>query len=178
MPPMRRISLRLALAILAATLVAPLCAAPPTTVVLVRHAEKGAGRDPGLNPKGGERARALARVLADLPITGLYASQFRRTRDTLAPLAATLDTEVTVAPLDAADLEGSIRGMAARILAEHPGGTVVVAGHSNTVPMLVEALGADGAPALEESDYDDLFVVTVHGDGAVLLHLHYGAVSP
>jgi broad specificity phosphatase PhoE len=121
----------------------------------------------------------LAHVLRDLPVDALFASQFRRTGQTLAPLADRLELPITVAPLQPDDLTGSLTALARRILAEYQGKTVVVAGHSNTVPALIEALGVAGAPALTEQDYDDLFVVTAGGGHpAAVMRLHYGTPTP
>jgi len=149
-----------------------------TTVFVVRHAEKQSGKDPALTGPGADRAAELARMLRDAPIGGVYASQFRRTRDTAAAVAAGAGKEVIVVPAGG-DLMERARTLAQRILTENRGMTALVAGHSNTVPLLLEALGVSPAPQLSEQDYDDLFVVIVAADDrARLLHLHYGEVTP
>jgi phosphohistidine phosphatase SixA len=153
----------------------------PVAVVLVRHAEKAdePADDPGLSAAGRDRARALARLCAPAGVTHLYASEFRRTQETLAPLSER--TGVAVETRSARD-----PGALARELAALPGGSVaVVAGHSNTVPALVEALGgtargAERGPTgavLREEQYDRLFVVTLPAGGgpAATLALAYGA---
>jgi broad specificity phosphatase PhoE len=62
---------------------------------------------------------------------------------------------------------------------KHQGQTVLVVGHSNTVPAIVEALGAKRPGAICDSRYDDLFVVTIAGDGkANAVHAKYGEPSP
>jgi len=56
---------------------------------------------------------------------------------------------------------------------------VLVVGHSNTVPAIVEALGAKRPAAICDSRYDDMFVVTIAGDGkANAVHAKYGEPSP
>jgi len=134
--------------------------AQPTTVVLVRHAEKvDASADAALSEAGHARARELARVLGDLPIRAVYTSQFARTKDTVAPLCQALG--LTAQAIDAkatADLATVIR-------AQHAGGVVVVCGHSNTLPQLAAALGVGEPIAYGESEYDALRVVTI-GAGA------------
>ncbi|HEV8111716.1 MAG TPA: histidine phosphatase family protein, partial [Planctomycetota bacterium] len=65
----------------------PAPAAPPrpTTIVLVRHAEKdaaGDARDPGLSTEGKARAERLARMFAAAGVTHLFATEFHRTQDT------------------------------------------------------------------------------------------------
>ncbi|MDH5617780.1 MAG: hypothetical protein OEZ11_03995, partial [Gammaproteobacteria bacterium] len=41
------------------------------------------------------------------------------------------------------------------------GKAVLVVGHSDTVPQLIEALGVDPAPVIAANDYDKLFVVSL-----------------
>ena len=153
---------------------------PTTTIVLVRHAEKQAeSGDPSLSRDGRDRARALARTLADAGVTGLSATPYRRTQQTLEPLAEETGVEVDVRPVDLSDPEAYARNLAADLLERYRGGTVVVAGHSNTVPLLLEALGVAGPRSIDDDEYDDLFVVqVVAGQSTVLLQLHYGEPSP
>ncbi|MCB9831756.1 MAG: histidine phosphatase family protein [Planctomycetes bacterium] len=147
-----------------------------TTIFVVRHAEKAVvadDPDPGLAPAGSTRAEDLARALRSVGVSACFASQYQRTRSTLAPLAAALGLEVTVYQA------GKEKDLAARLRADYAGKTVAVAGHSNTVPGLLRALGVTDVPTLGEQDYDDLFVVEIAGEGPPrLLHLHYGAANP
>lgn len=151
-----------------------------TTLVLVRHAEKGPdGADPALSEVGRERAEALARLFADAGVTALVATPYRRTHQTLEPLARRSKLEIEVRPVDLADPTQYARSEVEWLLARHQGETVVVAGHSNTVPLLLGALGIADPPDIRDDEYDDLFVVFV-GPGAARrsLHLHYGRPSP
>jgi len=174
------LTLLLVLSILAACAARAAEPSGTTTVILVRHAEKASGSgDPDLSESGRARARELARVLADVRLEALYATQYLRTRRTLEPIAEQRGLEVRVDPVEGGDLPGYARRFAAALVERHAGGTVLVAGHSNTVPQLIEALGVTPAPAIDETDYDDLFVVLRTGEGEpTLLHLHYGASSP
>ena len=154
-----------------------------TTVFLVRHAEKaGPGdpefagaplSDPPLNISGVARAEELSRTLGGADVTAIYSSPYERTRATVRPLAARLGLEVTEHP--AADILGLVR----LIEADNRGGVVLIAGHSDTVPSLVEALGAGPVPPIEEAwEYDNLYIVTVEATGrARVSTLKYGAVS-
>jgi broad specificity phosphatase PhoE len=45
------------------------------------------------------------------------------------------------------------------LLSAHAGETTLVASHSNVIPLILEALGL-AAPAIGDSDYDNLFIVT------------------
>ena len=48
---------------------------------------------------------------------------------------------------------------ARRALQDFHGGRVVVIGHSNTVPAIVEALSGQAVPAMEEGDFGTIYVV-------------------
>jgi broad specificity phosphatase PhoE len=150
-----------------------------TTVILVRHAEKASTEDDSpLTEAGARRADALVRALEDADVSAVYSSQYRRNLETARPLAERLGQTPRVVSLESEKLAESLESMKRRLLAEHSGETVVVVGHSNTVPMLMELLGVEEAPRLSDEDYDDLFVVTVIAGGeARWLHLHYGEPS-
>src|SRR5260221_521280 len=78
---MKRIAILILLAVVA-------CARQPTTVLIVRHAEKmaNAGGDPDISPAGVARANALATVAGRAGVEAAYVTQYRRTRETAAPL--------------------------------------------------------------------------------------------
>ncbi len=150
-------------------------AEPATTVVLVRHAEKAAepADDPPLTEDGLARARTLAHVAGALGVDAVFTSRYARTRQTVQPLAEALG--VTPAEYDAGDSQAIVD----RIRAEHRGQTVLIAGHSNTVPPLIGLLGGPALPELDGRAYDDLFVLVIPGEGEpALLHLRYGAPTP
>ena len=72
-------------------------------VFIVRHAEKetSGGNDPELSESGRARAEVLARMLHDAGITAVYATEFKRTQQTAAPLAKTLAIKPTIVPANA-----------------------------------------------------------------------------
>jgi len=146
-----------------------------TTVILVRHAEKQSeGDDPSLTAEGRERAQALVHVLGELDIAAVYSTPYARTRETAQPLATAQGIAVTERP---AQNYGS--DMAEWIRANHEGEIVVAVSHSNTVPALIEALGASPVPTIEDHEYDDLYIVTIDAEGNVmLLPLRYGRETP
>lgn len=148
----------------------------PAIVVLVRHAEKAPEPkgDPALSAEGQERAVALRDLLAASGPTTLWASDRRRTQDTLAPLAASTGLSVEILP--GADVDTLV----SRLL-ERRDPLAVVAGHSNTVPAILRGLGvAFSEPELGDHEYDRLFVVTLSSDvaPAAKIELRYGAPSP
>jgi broad specificity phosphatase PhoE len=148
-----------------------------TTVIVVRHAEKEAqpAADPPLTAAGEARARALIDAVRGMPVTAIVSTDFARTRSTAAPLAARLG----LAPeLVDARLPDHPRQVAAGVLARHRGETVVVVGHSNTVPDIVAALGAPRPAPICDAEYDNLYVVRVPASGAATVERQtYGAAS-
>ena len=153
---------------------------PVTTVYLVRHAEKEATppADPPLSEAGQARAKSLARILGKAGIKTIYTSQFARTKQTAEPLAQALGLTGTVVPVTMDTTMKNelapqyLKDMAERIYAKAGESTLIV-GHSNTVPALIKALGGDVVPSIPDSDYDNLFVLTVYAKGkAKVAQLH------
>jgi probable phosphoglycerate mutase len=147
-----------------------------TTVIVIRHAEKDLGAspiDPPLSQAGEARAALLARMFGDAKSPGhidaIYVSPALRNRLTAAPLAERLGMNVTVAPAD------DPRGLARRALREHGGGRVLIVGHADTVPRIVEALGRFGKiPEMGDKEYGTMYIVTVPRIGrSNLLRLNY-----
>ena len=152
-------------------------AAPPTVVLLVRHAEKAAqpAQDPPLTDAGSARARALVAVARDAGVKSIISTQYLRTRNTVEPTAAALS--ITPEIVNAGPMPQHAKAVAEQVM-KHAGETVLVVGHSNTIPAIVGALGAPQPRDLCDSEYDQLFVVVI-GDGGPprLIRSRYGAAS-
>lgn len=148
------------------------------TIVLVRHAEKADGSDdPPLTEAGRQRARALIEAVAGHPPDAIYASQFRRTQQTVAPLATRLGLQVRIDPVTRPIADWAQR-FAAQLIADHPGETVLVAGHSNTVPVLAAQLCGCEVEPLDEAIHDRIWWITISEDGEAHLTVdRYGAPS-
>ena len=146
---------------------------PVTTVILVRHAEKNiepSNPDPDLSPAGRARAQELVHVLGEEGVNAIYATQYKRTQDTVRPLAAKLGLSVNL--VDAKNTQELVN----QIITVHSGQTIFVAGHNNTVPEIIAALGGGNFPVIPESEYDNLFIVTVYRSGkAKVVKLKYGS---
>jgi broad specificity phosphatase PhoE len=148
-----------------------------TTVIVVRHAEKAAepAADPPLTVAGAARAQALVEALRDVPVRAVISTDFARTRSTVAPIAARLGLTTQLVDARARD---HVRHVASDVLARYRGETVLVAGHSNTVPDIVAALGAPKPANICDSEYDNLYVVRVPASGAATVERRkYGAAS-
>lgn len=151
-----------------------------TTLIFVRHAEKAAAPadDPGLTVAGTQRALALKRVMDDIDvIAGLdavYTSPYRRTIDTARPVAR--GAELDLRTFDVSRLEEEV----VEIVQRHKGKIVLIVGHSNTIaPMIAELGGSKKLPPIADSEYDNLYVVTIPWFGKVkTLRMRYGASSP
>ncbi len=146
-----------------------------TTFILVRHAETtGIGSNPDLSADGMDRAQELARILKNVPLKAVYSTNLNRTTKTAQPTAT--DQSLSINTYDGFTLDPVVDGA----LAMHHGGAVLVVGHSNTTPSLLNLLtGTSNYSNIPETQYDNLYVVTVFEKGrAQVTHLKYGKVTP
>lgn len=148
---------------------------PVLTVIVVRHAEKiidPNNPDVDLSPAGQARAQEIVRVFDGAGINAIYATQYKRTQQTVKPLADKLGLPVTIIN------SKNTPDLIAQIRAQHSGQTVFIAGHNNTVPEIIAALGGPQYPTIPETEYDNVYVVTVYRLGkARVVKLKYGAAN-
>lgn len=142
-----------------------------TTVILLRHAEKGSEvSDPDLSGAGSKRAESLVVLLQKTKIDAIYSTPYKRTRNTVTALAAAKGLVVT--GYDATKLEE-----VDALLQKHKGGTIVLCGHSNTTPSIINYLTGhkDEYHSFEDSDYGNLVMVSVveRGRDARVVWLRY-----
>ena len=131
-------------------------AAETFTLYFTRHAEKieTADTDPGLTPKGVERARKLAEFLSHKNITVVYSTDYKRTQQTALPVAR--QSKLAVTSYDPINL----RGLVSILLLQKQNALIV--GHSNTTPAMVSLTGGE-AEAIDDAEYGKLFAVSVDG---------------
>lgn len=175
-------SIRRFLAVAAASmlLAAPLAAqqhAAPTVVIIVRHGEKAPApaNDPLLSEAGTERAQALAAMLGDAKVDVVMHTPTTRTRETVRPTAERFGITPEVLPL------GPMAQHAANVAAavrRHPGKTIVIAGHSNTIMSYIAALGGPKRGDLCDHHYDGLYTLVLDGDEVRLVEGRYGPANP
>jgi broad specificity phosphatase PhoE len=148
---------------------------PVTTVILVRHAEKKIepnNPDPDLAPEGLQRAQEIARAFGNAGVNTIFATQYKRTQQTVKPLSERTGVPVTL--LDANRTDELVK----RIQTSLRGQTIFIAGHNNTVPAIASALSGESFPVIPESEYDNLFIVTIYRFGkAKVVKLRYGKAS-
>ena len=140
-----------------------------THLILVRHAEKSYGNDADLLPEGKRRAILLSEILNELPLQGIYATRFIRTQQTAKPTAKNKGMEVEIYDLDQpTTFVGKVRR-------KHKGHNVLVAGHSNTTPELVNHFfGKNELPRIDERDYDNFYILSINSEKEMeLLQLKY-----
>jgi phosphohistidine phosphatase SixA len=143
-----------------------LLGAQETTVVLLRHAERQSlwDGDSPLAAAGLRRAQTLVPQLMDFHPSALYTSDLRRTQQTLAPLAEALGQKPIVKAKDSSE------ALAADILREQRGHTVIVCWHHDLMKKVVRALGVKGViPYWSLDTYDRLWIVRLPAKGAATL---------
>jgi 2,3-bisphosphoglycerate-dependent phosphoglycerate mutase len=145
---------------------------PPVVVYLLRHAEKevppaDTTDNPPLSTAGFARAEALARTLGDAGVTRILSTDFQRTQQTVKPLAARLGLAIELYDGHAlADVAEMLRGASGRI---------VVSGHSNTTPDLVDRLGGEPGETIDElTEFDRLYILHITPDTTTTILLRYG----
>lgn len=147
---------------------APATALPavgPVRVYAVRHAEKDEGDDPGLTEEGQARAQALADLLEGVPLAGVYATDLRRTQETVQPTADTHGLPV-ITRFD------PYEELAEHILLTHPGESALHAGHSYTLPSFFVALGIADPPDVD--GYGQIWTIEVSDTGVEWSEAHFG----
>jgi len=169
----------LALAVVALCSAANLVA-QPSTVILVRHAEKAAlpANDPVLTSEGTQRALDLAATLAGARVTSVITTQLQRTQLTAKPVTDALGKAPIVVPV-AAPVSAHIEAVAAAVRARPAGDVVLVVGHSNTIPAIVGALGGPKLPDLCDPQYSAIFVLEFPANAPPrFIRANYGAADP
>ena len=127
----------------------------PIKVIIVRHAEKvDESADPELSEKGVARSEKLALMLEKAGVTKLYSSDYKRTRNTLKPIADKLQLKINTLPASDYDLWK-------KEILKLQGETVVISGHSNTVDDICRVLAGTKFSDLSTDDYDNLYVICI-----------------
>ncbi len=127
-----------------------------TLLIFVRHTEKAddGTRNPPLNLLGLERANALATSLMDVPLAAIYSTNYKRTEMTAMPTA--FHFELPIKNYDFDNLEEFLSAL----ISKHKGEAVLIVGHSNTTPRLVNmVLKENRLEQIDEKRYGDLFLL-------------------
>lgn len=144
---------------------------PVTSVILVPHAERLNSTDTtSLSAEGFARAATLSRVVGSARIEKIFVSEKKRTQQTAQHLSAAIG--VTPEEVPGNEIARIVDSVSA-----NAGKTILIVGHSDTVPQIIEALGYSPAPVITPSEFDNMFVVTIRRWNVRLLHLKYGEAS-
>ncbi len=152
-----RVLVLMMVAVLAAT--AQGCGAGATTVLLVRHAEKGPGRDPDLTGEGRRRSLALVELARQAGVAATYHTQFKRTAQTAEPVATHLGVPLIPIEYAPGKEQEHADALIASIRRLYSGKTVLIVGHSTTIPVILRKLGVESTRKIPETEYGTLFVV-------------------
>ena len=154
--------------------------AQPSTVILVRHAERATEpqNDPVLTDAGKHRAEALKQVLRGAGVTSVVTTHLQRTQLTAKPLMETLGLAPIV--VRAGGGTSHIDSVAATVRRQPAGSVVLVVGHSNTIPAIVGALGGPKLEDLCDAQYSMLYILEypAGGTGPRFIEARYGTGDP
>ncbi len=153
MPLRRLLPMLLLLALSACLIVPPQEPAGPSFYVMRHlHATPGTS-DPELTEEGQRQSRLLPGFFELDKPAAIYVSNTRRAQQTAAPLAQSLG--LTPKLYDPANTPGLVLAVQAEQ------GSILIVGHSNTVPDIVAALGGARPPAIAHDQFGDIW--HVHG---------------
>lgn len=129
-----------------------------STFYFIRHAEKDRtdpeNRDPELNQNGLDRAIRWAEVFDPIPLDKVYSTNYERTSMTAAPTSIKKDIDIKYYDPRAIDME--------EFKLVNEGKNVLVVGHSNTTPMMVnQVIGMEKYDQMDDTDNSSLFIVRI-----------------
>ena len=129
-----------------------------TTIYFIRHAEKvDSSKNPDLSTFGLERAAHWSEIFSVIPFDAIYSTDFTRTKQTATPTATNKRIDITL--YDAKNIDFQ------KFKTDNLGKTVLVVGHSNTIPDFVNKLiNQDVYSNIEDKTFGNLYIVTLNGD--------------
>lgn len=143
-----------------------------TTFILVRHAEKDltqSTNDPDLSADGKSRAARLSELFKKSEVTAVYSTPYKRTQQTVEALATEKSLKITAYQANKMEeIDNMIK--------QHAGGTVLIAGHSNTIPLVANYLtGEEKYKQFDDTDYGNIIIISVieRGKNAKVVWMRY-----
>jgi broad specificity phosphatase PhoE len=129
-----------------------------TTYYLIRHAEKDRSDSTNNNPKlketGRIRAENWSNILKHIPFDAVYSTNYNRTKETAQPTSTKNGLELTIYNADKINVES--------FLTDTKGKTVLIVGHSNTIPQFVNSIiGSNKYKDIEDRNNGNLYIVTI-----------------
>ena len=171
--------MRTTIALCGLALLSATAGAQPSTVILVRHAERATEPtgDPALTDAGKLRADALKEVLRSARVTSIITTHLQRTQLTAKPLGDSLGIAPIIVRAGGA---GHVDSVAAMVRRQPAGAVVLVVGHSNTIPAIVGALGGPRLQDLCDAQYSMLYILEYPSGGGAprFIEGRYGTADP
>jgi broad specificity phosphatase PhoE len=132
-----------------------------TTYYLIRHAEKDRSnpseKNPHLDADGLKRAENWNAILSNITFDAVYSSDYHRTKETAQPTATRNNLDITIynpSTINVQEFANNTKGK-----------TVLVVGHSNTIPAFVNGLiGSKKYENIDDAVSGHLYIVTIIGD--------------
>ena len=129
-----------------------------TNLYFIRHAEKDrseAGlKDPHLTEKGKQRAQNWANVLKHVSLDAIYSTDYFRTKETAEPIANSKQLDILLYNPRSLDLN--------KFMEENIGKSVLIVGHSNSTPTLVnKIIGQDKYSQINDDNNSNLYIVNI-----------------
>lgn len=136
-------------------------ASEASTYYFIRHAEKDrsdkTNKNPHLTKIGKKRAANWNKIFSNIKFDAIYSTDYNRTKETAQPTATKNGLELTFYHPYKLDTKTFLKNT--------EGKTILIVGHSNTTPLLVNAfLGFKKYEDIDDSNNGNLYIVTVIGD--------------
>jgi 2,3-bisphosphoglycerate-dependent phosphoglycerate mutase len=129
-----------------------------TTLILIRHAEKekDGSKDPVLSVEGLQRSERLCKFFDKTKIDAVYSTSYNRTKQTVAPIAKVKNVPVSLYSVD------PLLTYVDKILEVNQGKTILICGHSNTIPGIVNKfLGDKTIEDFADADYANIIILVI-----------------
>ncbi|ESU26487.1 hypothetical protein FLJC2902T_24580 [Flavobacterium limnosediminis JC2902] len=129
-----------------------------TVFYFIRHAEKeGNSSNPHLTEIGLKRAENWSRIFSEINFDLIYSTDYVRTIQTVTPVAHKNKKEIETYSFRNINMQ--------QFRKDCIGKKVLIAGHMNTVPTLVNQLiNQDIYPDIDEDNFGNLYIVTIVGE--------------
>jgi len=131
-----------------------------STYYLIRHAEKdrsdNLNKNPDLTKIGFVRAESWRKIFDHFTIDEVYSTNYNRTLHTALPTAKKHGLTIKTYHPSNVDID--------QFLVDTKGKSVLIVGHSNTIPDFVnELINSEVYSNIEDSNNDNLYIVTIKG---------------
>ena len=130
--------------------------ADETGYYFIRHAEKNRSnpkdKNPELNSEGKLRALNWTYFFREIPLEAIYSTNYIRTISTARPVAEDKNLPIIIYSPSELNIKTFIK--------ENQGKLVLIVGHSNTTPKLVnDILGDQKFEQMQDNDNSSLFII-------------------